>query len=178
MTSVYTCVLLFCRYSYAWNKACRGVTTISREMYVQGLHLELDCSWSKYKCRGSMRLTRNQTDDEWHEAAIGLSGSLCPRLLLKINEHTAVRESSIHCASSSSVRTRFWRETNCTRGNNLLLRKTVLASRNRHKNEVILVPITVNENEFLLVKKYLLMKGVCSVENRILDNVGMSLPSA
>ena len=36
----------------------------------------------------------------------------------------------------------------------------------------------VNENEFLLAKKYLSMKDVFSVENRILDSVGMSLPSA
>jgi hypothetical protein len=49
---------------------------------------------------------------------------------------------------------------------------------NRHKNEIVLVPIAITENEFLLAKKYLLMKGVCSVENRILDNVGMSLPLA
>jgi hypothetical protein len=75
------------------------------------------------------------------------------------------------------VGARFWRETNRTRGNNLLLRKTVLASRNRHKNEIILVPIVINENEFLLAKKYLSMKGNCSVENRILDNVGLTLPS-
>jgi hypothetical protein len=32
--------------------------------------------------------------------------------------------------------------------------------------------------KFLLAKKYLSIKGVFSVENRILDNVGMSLPSA
>jgi hypothetical protein len=32
--------------------------------------------------------------------------------------------------------------------------------------------------EFLLGKKFLSMKGVFSVENRIIDNVGMSLPSA
>jgi hypothetical protein len=55
--------------------------------------------------------------------------------------------------------------------------KTVLASRNRHKNEIILAPTVINENEFLLAKKYLSMKGVCSVENRILDSVDMSLPS-
>ncbi len=60
----------------------------------------------------------------------------------------------------------------------MLLHKTVLASRNRHKNEIVLVLIAITENEFLLAKKYLSMKGVCSVENRILDNVGMSLPSA
>ncbi len=60
----------------------------------------------------------------------------------------------------------------------MLLRKTVLASRNRHKNKIILVPIAITENEFLLAKKYLSMKGVCSVENRILDTVGMSLSSA
>jgi hypothetical protein len=36
----------------------------------------------------------------------------------------------------------------------------------------------INENEFLLAEKYLSMKGVFSVENRILDSVGMSLPSA
>jgi hypothetical protein len=36
----------------------------------------------------------------------------------------------------------------------------------------------INENEFFLVKEYLSMKGVFSVENRILDNVGMSLPSS
>ncbi len=99
-------------------------------------------------------------------------------LSLKITEHTAIRESSIHCTRSISVEARFWRETNYTRGNNLLLRKTLLASRNRHNNEIILVPITINENEFLFAKKYLSMKGVCSVENRILDTVGMSLPSA
>jgi hypothetical protein len=33
----------------------------------------------------------------------------------------------------------------------------------------------INENEFLLGIKYLSMKGVFSVENRILDSVGMSL---
>jgi hypothetical protein len=33
------------------------------------------------------------------------------------------------------------------------------------------------ENEFLLAKKYLSMKGVFSVENHIFDNVGMSLSS-
>ena len=60
----------------------------------------------------------------------------------------------------------------------MLLLKTVLASRNRHKNEIILVSVAIAENKFLLTKKYLSMKGVCSVENRILDNVGMSLPSA
>jgi len=59
----------------------------------------------------------------------------------------------------------------------VILRKTVLAYSDRHKNEVILVPIAINENEFLLAKKYLSMKGVFSVENRILDDVGMSLPS-
>ena len=59
----------------------------------------------------------------------------------------------------------------------MLLRKTVLVSRIRYKNEIILVPDAINENEFLLAKKYLSMKRVCSVENRILDNVGMYLPS-
>ena len=44
--------------------------------------------------------------------------------------------------------------------------------------KLILVPDAVSENEFLLAKKYLSMKGACSVENRILDTVGMSLPSA
>jgi hypothetical protein len=67
------------------------------------------------------------------------------------------------------------KETNCSRGNDLLLRKTVLASRNRNKNEIVLVPIVIIENEFLFAKKYLSMKGVCSVEKRILDYVGMSL---
>ena len=62
-------------------------------------------------------------------------------------------------------------------GNNLILLKTVLASRNRHKNEIILAPTVINENEFLLAKKYHSMKGVCSVENHILDNVDMALPS-
>ncbi len=42
----------------------------------------------------------------------------------------------------------------------------------------ILVPDAVSENEFLLVKKYLSMKDVFFIENRILDKVGMSLPSA
>ena len=70
-----------------------------------------------------------------------------------------------------------WKETNYSRGNNFLLRKTVLASLNRHKNEIILVPIVITENEFLIGKKYLSMKGVWSVENRLLENVGMSLPS-
>ncbi len=36
----------------------------------------------------------------------------------------------------------------------------------------------VSENEFLFAKKYLVMKGVFFVENRILGKVGMSLPSA
>ena len=81
-------------------------------------------------------------------------------------------------SNNNSVGCVSWKETNCSRGNNLLLRKTVLASRNRHKNEIVLVPIAITENEFLLAKKYLSMKGVCSVENCILDNVGMSLPSA
>jgi hypothetical protein len=71
-----------------------------------------------------------------------------------------------------------WKETNYSRGNNFLLRKTVLASRNRQKNEIVLVPIVITENEFLLAKKYLPMKGVCSVDNHILDNEGVSLPSA
>jgi hypothetical protein len=35
----------------------------------------------------------------------------------------------------------FQEKTNCSWGNNLLLRKTVLASRNRHKNEIILVSV-------------------------------------
>ena len=60
----------------------------------------------------------------------------------------------------------------------MLLRKTVLTSRIRYKNEIILVPDTVNENEFLFSKKYLSMKDVFLVENHILDKVGMSLPSA
>ena len=60
----------------------------------------------------------------------------------------------------------------------MLLRKTVLASRIRYKNEIILVSDAVNENEFLLAKKYLSMKGVFLVENHILDKLGMSLPSA
>jgi len=47
----------------------------------------------------------------------------------------------------------------------------------RYKNEIIRVPDGINENEFLLAKKYLSMKGVFSVENHILDNVGLSLPS-
>ena len=55
--------------------------------------------------------------------------------------------------------------------NNLHLRKTVLVSRIIYKNENILVPDTVNENEFLFAKKYLLMKGVFLDENRILDKV-------
>ncbi len=96
----------------------------------------------------------------------------------KINEHTSIRESSIHCACSSSVgRVSGARAPACTRGNNLLLRKTVLVSSNRHKNEIILEPTVINENEFFLAKKYLSMKGLCSVDNRILDNVGTSLPS-
>jgi hypothetical protein len=41
----------------------------------------------------------------------------------------------------------------------------------RYKNQIILVPNTVNQNEFLLAEKYISMKGVFSVENRILDNV-------
>jgi hypothetical protein len=73
---------------------------------------------------------------------------------------------------------RFGERTARSRGNNLLLRKTVLTSHIRYKNEIILAPDVVNENEFLLAKKYLSMKGVFLVENRILDNVGMSLPSA
>ena len=59
----------------------------------------------------------------------------------------------------------------------MLLRKTVLTSRIRYKNEIILVPDTVNENEFLMTKEYLSMKVVFLVENRILDKVGMSLSS-
>ena len=47
----------------------------------------------------------------------------------------------------------------------------------RYKNEIILVPDTTNQNEFMFAKKYLSMKDVFSVEYRILDNVGMSLPS-
>jgi hypothetical protein len=70
----------------------------------------------------------------------------------------------------------FWERTARSRGNNLLLRKTELASRIGYKNEIILVPDAVNENEFLLAKN-LSMKGVFFVENHILDKVGMSLPS-
>jgi hypothetical protein len=44
--------------------------------------------------------------------------------------------------------------------------------------ELFLYLIAINENEFLLAKEYLSMKGVFSVEDLILDNVGMSLPSA
>jgi hypothetical protein len=40
-------------------------------------------------------------------------------------------------------------------GTIFFLRKTVLASRNRHKNETILAPTAINENEFFLAKKYL-----------------------
>ena len=47
----------------------------------------------------------------------------------------------------------------------------------RCKKNSILVSDAVNENEFLLAKQYLSMKGVFLVENHILDNVGMSLPS-
>ena len=43
--------------------------------------------------------------------------------------------------------------------------------------KLLLYLIRINDNEFLLAKKYLSMKGVFSVENRILDSVGMSLPS-
>jgi hypothetical protein len=60
----------------------------------------------------------------------------------------------------------------------LPLRKTVLVSHIRFKNEISLAPDAVNENEFLLSKQYLSMKGVFLVENHILDNVGMFLPSA
>ena len=74
---------------------------------------------------------------------------------------------------------RFRERTARSRGNNLILRKTILASHIRYRNEIILVPDPVNElNEFLLAQKYLSMKGVFLVETRILDTVGMSLPSA
>ena len=48
----------------------------------------------------------------------------------------------------------------------------------RCKNGIILVPVVITDNEFVLPKKYLSMKGNFSVENRILDSVGMSLRSA
>ncbi len=57
---------------------------------------------------------------------------------------------------------RFRERTARMRGNNLLLRQTLLASRIRYKNEVILVPDAVNENESLLAKKYLSMKKAFS----------------
>ena len=44
--------------------------------------------------------------------------------------------------------------------------------------KIILVPVAITDNEFYLAQKYLSMKGKCSVENRILDSVGMSLRSA
>ena len=44
--------------------------------------------------------------------------------------------------------------------------------------KLFLYLMRINEIEFLLPKKYLSIKGVFSVENRILDSVGMSLPSA
>ncbi len=40
--------------------------------------------------------------------------------------------------------------------------KAILVSCIRYKNEIILVPDTVNENEFLFVKKYLSRVAFCS----------------
>ena len=59
-----------------------------------------------------------------------------------------------------------------------VLHKTVLTFRSDTKMRLFLYLIPSMKNEFLLGKKYLSMKGVFSVENRIIDNVGMSLPSA
>ena len=60
----------------------------------------------------------------------------------------------------------------------MLLLKPVLVSCISYKIEIILVPDVVNENEFLFGNKYLSMKDVFLDDNRILDKVGMSLPSA
>ncbi len=119
------------------------------------VELQRSSTWSRLllersrNSRGSRRLTRNQADDVWHQTAIGLSENLYPRLLLKSTKHTTIRESSMHCACSSSVGCISWKETVRTRKNNYVFRKTVLShiSNTRkgivlQRRQILLVPIT------------------------------------
>jgi hypothetical protein len=69
----------------------------------------------------------------------------------KCTTHNSMTQRVPQCRSSNrnSVGYVSSKETKFSRGNNLLLRKTVLASRNRNKNEIVLVPIDIIENEFV-----------------------------
>ncbi len=69
------------------------------------VEMERSSTWSRSlfersrNNRGSRRLTRNQTDNKWHETTIGLSGILHPRILLKINKNTISWHEEKPCAA-------------------------------------------------------------------------------
>jgi hypothetical protein len=74
------------------------------------VELQRSSTWSRSllersrNSSGSRRLTRNQTDDEWHETAIGPIRGITSSLLLKSTaKHSTIRKSSMHWALSSSV---------------------------------------------------------------------------
>jgi hypothetical protein len=139
-------------------------------------------AWSRLFEVGTSKGVGERSDDEWHNTVIGPIRGMNLKSLIENQHHTTVWHWTQRIVSSLSSNNNCvgfvsWKETSYSRGNNLLLRKAVLDSLNRHKNEIILVPIVITENEFLIGKKYLSMKGVWSVENRLLENVGMSLPS-
>ena len=75
---------------------------------------------------------------------------------------------------------RFWERVPNTRREQkpvTVFRKTVRVSHIEYKKGSFLSSDVVSENRCLLEKKYLVMKDVFLVENRILDNKNMSLVS-